>query len=464
MSGPGATLAHMTSYELPYRSKSRNPSTPSGKWANRVDALSFKVMFVLLLWTVWFLIGILLDCTVLALVWAAASALGHPLSHPARVGAQHGLATCVVVGFWLWVLWDGRSSRREARVTGVQVPWAPSPLRSDGPVSAAQPVPPAPVEPLPTAVVAKAAPAPVLPEPSSGNSSLEGCIRWLPPTPAPPTPPMPAKPVATRPAPQAQEPTFDDEEHFDPEPLPPGLSELAWHVTPDVNALLAHALPRIPFRHFCLVLSQLAEWAWPHWHRLRPDAWEPALSLAAVRGWALGELDAPVLARARNALSEAASRERHRNSKERGMTWSTLKMLNFLVALAACAPPDWDPRLAEEVVGWLHQVAHALNPELLAWTIADEWASRSPWEVTRAYGYGLEAADRIAAAAEVQLSALLADEVRRWIPYPWRRSTGWRRRGNTVTAGDACLTLDGFRILRASAVSAPPRDRQRWWQ
>ena len=69
--------------------------------------------------------------------------------------------------------------------------------------------------------------------------------------------------------------------------------------------------------HFRLVLAELAECAWPAWHRAFPHDWRPAWCVATVRAWCFGEATIAQVLEAKEGAWEAC-RAAVRDRRHRG--------------------------------------------------------------------------------------------------------------------------------------------------
>lgn len=99
-------------------------------------------------------------------------------------------------------------------------------------------------------------------------------------------------PVARPPPPPVEPPITVSSLH-----RTPPLTQASWASCRAPGTLIQHAAPRIPRRHLALILADLTSTTWPVWHRAFPDDWAFALRVAALRGWAIGEVSLAELGR-----------------------------------------------------------------------------------------------------------------------------------------------------------------------
>lgn len=256
---------------------------------------------------------------------------------------------------------------------------------------------------------------------------------------------------------------LDREEPPEPEPpLPPGLSETQWHSLQDATALLDHAIPRIPVRYTCLVLSHLAEVLWTEWDRRLPQDWRPGWCLAVTRAWCFGEA----------TLSDVdAACEQARLAFDKVGPGSTYPAFAAVMAVRSVALYPGFERLTEvstqparELVQAFIHARETVDAEIRAASEAYYWGKEQTAPLPQIWGELANATkQRCQSAIAKRVSAYLSELLRQYIPYPSRRSTEWKIRGSLLCAGDAVLALNGWRIVQAVPVPTKPRYPRGGW-
>lgn len=384
------------------------------------------------------LLVFLLDRVVVAPVGFFARVFGFPLSERAHAGLLVAVTVCTLAAIAWGLVRVERRSRRErkerAEARARAAAHAPRPA-SPRPEPARPP--PIPRRPPPTRLPRLRLPAgewTVL-----GDASAETRAR--------------IQALYTR---KRTEPKPPEE----PPSIGPRLTEAQWLGLPDAAALLRHAIPRIPVQHTCLVLSELAELAWPAWQRAAPGDWRFAWCLTALRAWCVGEASLKELDQARSALLRAIARRGPR---------SPSSAADASVRAVACASlyagfrvgDEVSPDPALELLQHLASVRAARDPRLGAARMTAEVAASADGPLSHAYGALARAeAQRLERQCAREVSAGVAEALRAWIPYPWRPSADWFLGGAQVKAGDAVIHLDGWRIARAEPWL--PRGHEAW--
>ena len=401
------------------------------EWIDLVGAL-------LLLAFGWAVVASVVDQFVLRPIWTIAHWLGHPLGQDVRTALTVVTASELCLAYVVLFFWDKRQKERAHRERQTAMLAVILAFR--------------------TALTAlKSIPAEVVmlspPELPAIFKRLDD-PQFTEPTPSVPAAPEPEAPATTqsrlgcyRPFVVADEKSAlpPPEPRKAPEPQPFELTRAEWDASSDPCALLCHAIPRIPVRHTCLVLSQLAGGCWPHWNRCFPNDWRPAWSLMLLRAWSLGEASRTELAAARDAARVALEwARRQRNlGPSRLSAYAAVRAIDYAHWYAQDSEADrLGPFPAFKLLAW---ISLAMRDEDLSsgfdldaprrWTYADPQPSLEQIALRRAR--------RLLAPRR---SVRIATRLRTWIPYPSRASTEWRRIGNWIRAGDASLFLDGSRI------------------
>jgi hypothetical protein len=119
---------------------------------------------------------------------------------------------------------------------------------------------------------------------------------------------------------------------------------------------------------------------------------------------------------------------------------------------------------ARRLLSALGAIEQMRDPLATAAEEASRWASDQQAPINRLWGkLSHRTLSRAEGEARDRLFASLAAQLREWIPYPERKSRAWLARGNVLCAGDALVSLDGWRIRSAIPIDWKPRYPRGGW-
>lgn len=242
----------------------------------------------------------------------------------------------------------------------------------------------------------------------------------------------------------------DDEQH---DSWPDSdLSHAQWHASTDARVVITHAINRIPRKHLCLVLAELAEQLWPYFHEKSPNDWRPAWCLATLRAWCFGEASLDDL--------RAAQAEARKVSVRGGPGDNAFAALEALKAMLTttsygCLELEEDEDLyATGAIDIFCAVAavkhHAVTK---AATEAFEFKAFANFHNRTV------ACEQLTRPMDRQSFEELAVFLRARIAWPARASERWVVRRGTVKSGDSTLVVDGWRIVEVRAFTPERRGR-----
>jgi hypothetical protein len=393
----------------------------------------------------------LLRFTVIAGIWAAASAFGAPLRDELRDPVSQLTAAVLIVLGLVFAIWVTPSSvKKEARkLEEIRA-------RREKMEAARSTPAPAPPVAIPKAVEAQRAPPVPCGVPPQPQTSVAASLRSVRRQQARDRRRrVLADIAASRAAGWIVLGGPSDEEPLRRLPL----SREEWDAEKDPYRLLEHAVPWIPYRHTYLVIAEILESGSAHWSVFDPE--DPILSRCAalLRGWCLGKAERAELVSARDAAFSASCRASAARTTARDR-WHELSAAWHVTIAAARALAHVGRGYSEmrmsQAAGVLFQVlsAHsAVNPKVQRPYAMELWAYKPvTTELEVRPLMPPELAKQARKAAEASQAAIYADLIRRLIPFPQRCSSFWRLEGNHIWAGDALLYLEDGRVADARAV------------
>jgi hypothetical protein len=245
---------------------------------------------------------------------------------------------------------------------------------------------------------------------------------------------------------------------------PRSLTYAEWLAAAEPERLLEHAVPRLSAQHTCLLLATIAERAWPAWHRLHPDDWRFALSVATLRAWCLGEASLEDLGEVKRATHLQRGQFKTRDDREIFARSPTLCGLQVIWNAMECARTESKEVRLSSALASLRAVQRLALADDAKMQGALIERRRSWWHrPTDEERWSPPAIDtRAVRKSATRRAASLSRLILRCTPFPSRDAMKWRRVGTRIRSGDGWLRLDGWRIAGVTLSLAPaPSGRSR---
>lgn len=230
------------------------------------------------------------------------------------------------------------------------------------------------------------------------------------------------------------------------------LSEKHWLFSTDAGELIRYAIARLPAQHLSLVLAELAECAWPAWHRAFPHDWRPAWCVATVRAWCFGEATIAQVLEAKEGAWEAcraAVRDRRHRGSIRSCALSASRVMSLAGAYVETADPE--QREASAVEEFFRCLSEAVpNPEEEAIEYAETLSFEADSPHQRLYWafHGEVEQERARERHARAWSARAAETIQLIVPYPAEVSKRWVVVRDRVLIEGAVLHLEGWKVRR----------------